>query len=96
MGEGSSPDRDSGAVRTPSGVGEMACSEGRLVNWGGSPAPVAKSRAAEACAGISREAKSRAAQRQSERGIVPVIGETTELVVGKAPHFGDVLAARGG
>jgi hypothetical protein len=30
---------DSGAARTPSGVREAACSEGRLVNWGGPPAP---------------------------------------------------------
>jgi hypothetical protein len=30
---------DSGAARNRSGVEEMACSEGRLVNWGDPPAP---------------------------------------------------------
>ncbi len=31
---------DSGAARNRSGVREVACSEGRSVNWGGPPAPV--------------------------------------------------------
>jgi hypothetical protein len=42
---------DSGASWNPSGVEEMACSEGRAVKWGGPPAPVARSIAAEACPG---------------------------------------------
>lgn len=40
--------------------------------------------------------KVRAARRESDGGVVPTIGETTELVVGKAPDFGDASAARDG
>jgi len=40
--------------------------------------------------------KSRALRRESERGILPGIAETTQLGVGKAPHFGDARAARDG
>jgi hypothetical protein len=40
--------------------------------------------------------KAGAVRRESERGIVPVIAETTELGVGKAPHFGGARAARDG
>jgi len=42
------------------------------------------------------KAKSGAVRRESERGIVPRIVETTQLGVGKAAHFGDARAARDG
>jgi hypothetical protein len=40
--------------------------------------------------------KAQVVQRESERGIVPTISETTELGVGKAPDFGDARTAKGG
>jgi hypothetical protein len=67
------PVKDSGATGNSSGVRVVARSEGWPVNWGEPPAPVARSIAAEACAGIRREPKSGAVRRQSERGTVPTI-----------------------
>jgi len=90
------PVMDSGATGNSSGVRVAARSEGWPVNWGEPPAPVARSRAAEACAGIRREPKSGAARRQSERAIVPVTAGTTEPGAGKGPHFGGACEARSG
>jgi hypothetical protein len=91
-----SPVMDSGATGNSSGVKVVARSEGWPVNWGEPPAPVARSIAAEACAGIRREPKSGAARRQSEWAIVPMIAGTTEPGVGKGPHFGGACDARSG
>ncbi len=90
------PVRDSGATGNSSGVRVVARSEGWLVNWGEPPAPVARSRAAEARAGIRREPKSGVARRQSERAIVPLTAGTTEPGAGKGPRFGGACEARSG
>ncbi len=87
---------ESGATGNSSGVKVVARSEGWPVNWGEPPAPVARSRAAEACAGIRREPKSGAARRQSERAVVPTTAGTTEPGVGKGPCFGGACDARSG
>jgi hypothetical protein len=87
---------DSGAARNRSGVEETACSEGRSVNWGEPPAPGVEVDSPGSRPWYKATPKSRAVRRQSERGIVPKIAETTELGVGKAPHFGDARAARDG
>lgn len=52
------------------------------------PHPWRGSIAAEACPGIRATPKSRGVRRESERVTVPTIVETTELDVGKDPHFG--------
>src|SRR5919204_3839141 len=80
---------DSGAARNPSGVREAACSEGRSVNWGGPPAPEGEVDSRGSMPWYKSHAKSRAARRESERAVVPVTAETTQLGVGKGPHFGD-------
>lgn len=85
---------DSGAARNCTGVEEAACSEGRSVNWGGPPAPAVERPGSMPW--YKATPKSGAVRRESERAIVPKIVETTELGVGKAPHFGDARAARGG
>ena len=87
---------DSGSPRNLSGVWEMACREGWSVNWGEPPAPVGvvDHRGSEPV--YKATPKSRAVRRQSERVVVPVIVETTELGVGKDPYFGDVQAAKDG
>lgn len=87
---------DSGAARNRSGVEEMACSEGRSVNWGGPPAPAGEVDSRGSLSWYKAHPKSRAVQRESERVIVPMIVETTELGVGKDPHFGDARVARDG
>ncbi len=87
---------DSGAARNRSGVREVACSEGRSVNWGGPPAPVREVDSGESVSRYKPRAKSGAVRRESERGIVPRIAETTQLGVGKAAHFGDARIARDG
>jgi hypothetical protein len=88
--------RVSGAARNRSGVEEMACSEGRAVNWGDPPAPVGEVESYGSLPWYKATPKSRAARRESERVTVPRIAETTELGVGKAPHFGDARVARDG
>ena len=90
------PVMESGATGNSSGVRVVARSEGWSVNWGEPPAPVVRSRAAEAGAGIRRELKSGAARRQSERVIVPLTAGTTEPGAGKGPHFGGACQARSG
>jgi hypothetical protein len=87
---------DSGAARNPSGVEELACSEGRSVNWGGPPAPAGEVDSRGSMSWYKATPKSRAARRESEWVIVPAIAETTELGVGKDPHFGDARVARDG
>ena len=87
---------DSGAARNRSGVEEMACSEGRTVNWGDPTAPVGASNSRGSLPWYKAKPKSRAVQRESERVVVPMIVETTQLGVGKGPHFGDARAARDG
>ena len=87
---------DSGAARNRSGVRETACSEGRSVNWGGPPVPVREVDSGGSMSRYKPKAKSGAVRRESERGIVPRIVETTHLDVGKAAHFGDARVARDG
>jgi hypothetical protein len=88
---------DSGAAQTRSGVEEMACSEGRSVNWGDPPAPVGDVDRRGSWPWYKATPKARAVQRESERAIsVPMTAATTELGRGKGPHFGDAHAARDG
>ena len=87
---------DSGAAWNLSGVIEMACSEGRSVNWGGPTAPVREVDSGGSKARYKPHAKAGMVRRESERGIVPMIVETTQLGVGKAAHFGDARVARDG
>jgi hypothetical protein len=87
---------DSGAAWNPSGVWEMACRKGRSVNWGGPPAPAREVESRGSWSWYKATPKSRAARRESERGIVPATAGTTEPGVGKAPHFGDARVARDG
>ena len=87
---------DSGAARNRSGVEETACSEGWSVNWGEPPVPGVEVDSPGSMPWYKATPKSRAVRRQSERGTVPRIAETTQLGVGKAPHFGDARAARDG
>jgi hypothetical protein len=87
---------DSGAARNRSGVWEMACSVSRSVNWGDPTAPVGQVESPGSWPWYKANPKSRAVRRESERGVVPRIAETTQLGVGKAPHFGGARAARDG
>ena len=87
---------DSGAPRNRSGVEETACREGWSVNWGDPPAPVGVVDHRGSKPVYKATPKSRAVQRESERDIVPMIAETTELGVGKDPHFGDAQAVKDG
>ena len=76
---------DSGAARNHFGVEEVACSEGHSVNWGSSPAPDGEvdSRGSELW--YKATPKSRAVRRDSERGIVLLTTETTELGAREGP-----------
>ncbi len=87
---------ESGAARNRSGVKETACSEGRSVNRGGPTAPVRDVESGGSNARYKPHAKAGMVRRESERGIVPMIVETTQLGVGKAAHFGEARAARDG
>ena len=87
---------DSGAARNRSGVEESACSEGRSVNWGGPTAPVSEVESHGSMSRYKATPKSGAVRRESERVAVPMIAETTQLGVGKGPHFGGVHVARDG
>jgi hypothetical protein len=87
---------ESGAARNRSGVKETACSEGRSVNRGGPTAPVREVESGGSNARYKPHAKAGTVRRESERGIVPRIAETTQLGVGKAAHFGDARVARDG
>jgi hypothetical protein len=88
---------DSGAARNRSGVGEMACSESRSVNWGDPPAPVGEVDRHGSRPWYKATPKSRAVRRESERAIfVLMTAETTQLGRGKGPHFGGARAARDG
>jgi hypothetical protein len=87
---------ESGAAWNLSGVRETACSEGRSVNRGEPPAPVREVDSGGSNARYKPKAKAGTVRRQSERGIVPMIAETTQLGVGKAAHFGDARVARDG
>jgi hypothetical protein len=87
---------ESGAARNRSGVKERACSEGRPVNRGGPTAPDRDVDSGGSNARYKPHAKAGTVRRESERGIVPMIAETTQLGVGKAAHFGDARVARDG
>jgi len=84
------------SIRNRSGVEGTARREGGSVNWGDPPAPVGRSIPRGSLPWYKATPKSRAVRKESERGIVPMIAKTTELSVGKAPHYGDARAARGG
>jgi len=71
--------------------------QGRLISQLGRP--VCTRRRVDRRGSLSRykaTPKSGAVQRESEGAVVPMIVETTELGVGKGPHFGDARSARGG
>ena len=88
---------DSGAAQTRSGVEEMACSDGRSVNWGDPPAPVGDVDRGGSRPWYKATPKARAVRRESERAIaVPMTAETTQLGRGKGPHFGGAHVARDG
>jgi len=87
---------DSGAARNRSGVREAACREGWSVNWGGPPAPGGEVDRAGSRPWYKATPKSRPVRRESERVVLPMIVETTQLGVGKDPYFGDARTARSG
>ena len=87
---------DSGAARNRSGVLRRHAAKAGWSTGEALPHPTARSTAAEAWPGIRLKPKAGAVRRESERGIIPRIVETTELGVGKAPHFGDARVARDG
>jgi len=70
---------DSGAARNLSGVSEAACSESRLVNWGGPTAPDGEIDRRGSESRYKSHAKSGAARRESERDVVLKTTETTQL-----------------
>jgi hypothetical protein len=70
---------DSGAAWNRSGVKEAACSEARLVNWGGPPAPDGEIDRRGSEPRYKVTPKSGAARRESEWGVVLSTAETTQL-----------------
>ena len=76
---------DSGAARNRSGVEEMACSEGRTVNWGDPPAPVGEIDSPGSLPWYKATPKSRAVRRESERVVLLMTVETTQLDAREGP-----------
>src|SRR6266567_4415915 len=70
---------DSGAARNPSGVSEAACSEGRSVNRGDPTVPVREVESDGSEPRYKPNAKSGAGRRESERDVVLLTIETTQL-----------------
>jgi hypothetical protein len=60
---------DSGAAQTRSGVEEMACNDGRSVNWGDPPAPVGDVDRRGSKLWYKATPKVRAVRRESERAV---------------------------
>ena len=87
---------DSGAPRNHSGVEATACNEGWLVNWGDPTAPDGVSMTVGSMSRYKAIPKAGTVRRESDGAIVPMIGRTTEPVVGKGPDFGDAFPARDG
>jgi hypothetical protein len=88
--------RDSGAARNRFGVEEMACSEGRSVNWGGPPAPDGEIDRRGSSSRYKATPKAGAVRRESDGVVVPVMAVQHNAVGGKDPDFGDARVARGG
>ncbi len=87
---------DSGAPRNHDGVEVTACGEGWLVNWGDPTAPDGVSMTVGSMSRYKAIPKAGTVRRESDGAIVPMIGRTTEPVVGKGPDFGDAFPARDG
>jgi hypothetical protein len=87
---------DSGAARNRSGVWEMACSDGRSVNWGGPPAPDGEFDRRGSLSRYKATPKAGAVRRASDGVVVPVMAVQHNAAGGKDPDFGDACAARGG
>jgi hypothetical protein len=76
---------DLGAARNRSGVEGSACSEGRPGDWGDPTAPVIEVDSHGASTGIRPPPKSGAAQRESDRVVVPLTPATTERGAREGP-----------
>ena len=87
---------DSGVALHRPGEEEMAGSEGCWVDRGGPPAPVVEVDSHGSMPWYKSTLNSKAAQEEPERGLLPEIPGTTQLGVGRAPHFGGARGARAG
>jgi len=73
------------STRNRSGVEEMVCSEGRTVNWGDPPAPVGEIDSPGSLPWYKATPKSRAVRRESERVVLLMTVETTQLDAREGP-----------
>jgi hypothetical protein len=96
LGEGSSPRPWFWSTSEPLRRMGDGSSEGRSMNWGDPHAPGGVVDHRGSLPVYKATPKSRAVRRESERVVVPMIAETTQLGVGKDPHFGGARAARDG
>ncbi len=75
----------SGAPRNHSGVSGVACSEGWSVTWGGPPPPGGVVNHPGSVPAYKATPKLRGVERESERDVVPMTAETTQLGKRKGP-----------